>query len=86
MLEPFVCLTISRLAAKLPEMIAEFWGRSLKIQHWSSSDLSGIKNDAHILKIASNQCICPKDWWELLIVGRDRKKTKSLQQWGVHIN
>ena len=54
MLEPFVCLTISRLADKLSEMIAEFRGRSLKIQHWSSSDLSGFKNGMHILKIASN--------------------------------
>ena len=27
----------------------------------------------YISKIASNQCICSKDWWELWIVGRDRK-------------
>ena len=31
----------------------------------------------YISKIASNQCICSKDWWELWIVSRDRKKTKS---------
>ena len=37
---------------------------------------------ANILKIASNHCICSKDWWELWIVGRDCKK-KSPQQWGV---
>ena len=32
----------------------------------------------NILKVASNQCICSKDWWELWIVGRDRKKPKVL--------
>ena len=30
----------------------------------------------YISKIASNQCICSKDWWEVWIVGRDRTKTK----------
>ena len=30
----------------------------------------------YISKIASNQCICSKDWWELWIVGRDCKKPK----------
>ena len=41
----------------------------------------------NISKIASNQCICFKDWWELWIVGRDRKKTpKSPQQWGVLVD
>ena len=37
----------------------------------------------YISKIVSNQLICSKDWWKLWIVGRDRKKTKSPQQWGV---
>ena len=39
-----VCLTFSRLAAKLSEMITKFRGCSLKIQHWSSFDLNGLKN------------------------------------------
>ena len=39
-----VCLTFSRLAAKLSEMITKFGGRSLKIQHRSSFDLNGLKN------------------------------------------
>ena len=34
-----VCLTFSRLAAKLSEMITKFQGRSLKIQHRLSFDL-----------------------------------------------
>ena len=37
-----VCLTFSRLAAKLSEMIAKFRGRNLKIEHRKSFDL---KND-----------------------------------------
>ena len=37
----------------------------------------------YISKIASNQCICSKDWLELWIVGRDCKKNKRPQQWGV---
>jgi hypothetical protein len=39
-----VCLTFSRLAAKLSEMIAKFQGHSLKIQHRSAFDLNGLKN------------------------------------------
>ena len=39
-----VCLTFSRLAAKLSEMIAKFRVRSLKIQHRLSFDLNGLKN------------------------------------------
>jgi hypothetical protein len=39
-----VCLTISRLAAKLSGMIAKFRGHSLKIQHRLSFDLNGLKN------------------------------------------
>ena len=39
-----VCLTFSRLAAKLSEMIAKFRGRSLKIQPRLSFDLNGLKN------------------------------------------
>ena len=39
-----VCLTFSRLAAKLSEMITKFWGCNLKIQHRSSFDLNGLKN------------------------------------------
>ena len=39
-----VCLTFSRLAAKLSEMITKFRGRSLKIQHRLSFDLNGLKN------------------------------------------
>ena len=38
------CLTFSRLAAKLSEMITNFRGRNLKIQHWTSFDLNGLKN------------------------------------------
>ena len=37
------CLTFSRLAAKISETIDKFQGRSLKIQHPSSFDLSGLK-------------------------------------------
>ena len=37
----------------------------------------------NILKVASNQCICSKDWWKLWIVDRDRTKTKYPKQWGV---
>jgi hypothetical protein len=43
-----VCLTFSRLAAKLSEMITKFGGRSLKIQHRSSFDLNGLKNRMRI--------------------------------------
>ena len=39
-----VCLTFSRLAAKLSEMIAKFRGHSLKIQPRSSFDLNGLNN------------------------------------------
>jgi hypothetical protein len=39
-----VCLTFSRLAAKLSEIIMKFRGRSRKIQHRSSFDLNGLKN------------------------------------------
>ena len=39
-----VCLTFSRLAAKLSEMMTKFQGRSLKIQPWSPFDLNGLKN------------------------------------------
>ena len=42
-----VCLTFSRLAAKLSEMIAKFQGPSLKIQHRWSFDLNGLKNGTH---------------------------------------
>ena len=40
-----VCLTFSRLAAKLSGVIAKFRGCSLKIHHKSSFDLNGLKND-----------------------------------------
>ena len=40
-----VCLTFSRSAAKLSGMITKFRGCSLKIQHRSSFDLNGLKND-----------------------------------------
>ena len=39
-----VCLTFSRLAAKLSEMITKFQGHSLKIQPPSSYDLNSLKN------------------------------------------
>ena len=39
-----VNLTFLRLAAKRPEMIAKFQGRSLKNQPWSSFDLNGLNN------------------------------------------
>ena len=42
-----VCLTFSRLAAKLSEMITKFGGHSLKIQHQSSFDLYDLKNGMH---------------------------------------
>ena len=42
-----VCFPFSRLAAKLSEMIAKFWGRSLKIQSGLSFDLNGLKNCMH---------------------------------------
>ena len=38
------CLTFSRLAAKLSEIITNFRGRNLKIQHRMSFDLNGPKN------------------------------------------
>ena len=48
------CLTFSRLAAKLSEMITNFWCRNLKIQHQTSFDLNGLKKALpYILKIAS---------------------------------
>ena len=37
----------------------------------------------NILKEASNQCICSKDWWKVWIVDRDRTETKCPKQWGV---
>ena len=37
----------------------------------------------YISKIASNQCICSKDWWEVWIVGRYCTETKFSNQWGV---
>ena len=39
-----VCLTFPRLAAKLSEMITNFRGRNLKIQHQTSFELNGLKN------------------------------------------
>ena len=39
-----VCLTLSRLAAKLSEIITKFQGHSLKIQPRLSFDLNGLKN------------------------------------------
>ena len=39
-----VCLTFSRLAAKLSGMIAKFRGCSLEIQNGLSFDLNGLKN------------------------------------------
>ena len=45
-----ICLTSSRLAAKLSEMIAKFRGRSLKIQHWSSFDLNDLERPKWELK------------------------------------
>ena len=41
------------------EMITNFRGHNLKIQHWTSFDLNGIKIYGNILKIAANQCISP---------------------------
>ena len=43
------CLTFSRLAAKLSEMIEKFWGPNIKIQHWTS--LVGHKLCHEYLKI-----------------------------------
>ena len=48
-----VCLTFSRLAAKLSEMITKFRGRSLKIQHRSSFDLNSLKNGPKVLSSES---------------------------------
>ena len=39
-----VCPTFLRMEAKLSEMITNFRGRNLKIQHWTSFDLNGLKN------------------------------------------
>ena len=66
-----VCLTFSRLAANLSEMITKFRSRSLRIQHQSSFDLNGLKTGTR------------KYWWEVWILGRGCKKTKCPQQWGV---
>ena len=77
-----VYLTFSRLAAKLSEMIANFWGCSLKIQPQSSFDLNGLKNGTHkYLKIA-NYSKSSKYWWEVWILGRGRKKNVlSIEKW-----
>ena len=73
-----VCLTFSRLPAKLSEMITKFWGCSLKIQLDCPLTSRASKTALpYISKIASNQCICSKDWWELWIVVRNRKKKKK---------
>ena len=74
-------LTFLRLAAKLSELITKLQGCCLKIQHQLS--MTSKTTLPYVSKIASNQCICSKFWWELWIVGRDRKKSKSPQQWGV---
>ena len=79
-----VCLTFSRSAAKLSEMITKFRGRASKFN--IDRPLTSMASETalpYILEIASNQCIYSKDWWEVWIVGRDRTKTKSPQQWGV---
>ena len=39
-----VCVTFSRLAAKLLELITKFRGQSLKIHYRSSFDLNDLKN------------------------------------------
>ena len=39
-----VCLTFSRLAAKISEIFTNFRGCNLKIQHQTSFDLNGLKN------------------------------------------
>ena len=47
-----VCLSFSRLAAKLSEIITRFWDCNLKIQHPTSFDLNGLKNG--LIKIFEN--------------------------------
>ena len=73
-----VCLTFSRLAAKLSEMITKFWGRNSKCNikcplTSMASKMVWPKN----LKIASNQCKSSKYWWEVWILGRRRKKNQT---------
>ena len=57
-----VCLTFSRLAAKLSEIITKFQGCSFKIQPYrpltSMASKTALPN---ISKIASNRCISSKD-------------------------
>ena len=76
-LEPFV---LQRSA-----LLFEFVATKFNINSHSTSMTSKMALP-YISKIASNKCICSKDWWEVSIVGRYRIKTKSPQQWGVFLN
>ena len=63
-----VCLTFSRLATKLSEIIAKFRGCNLKIQHWTSFDLNGLKNSsAKYLKNCIKLLFFSKDWYDVYI-------------------
>ena len=85
-MEPFViCLTFSRLAAKLSEMITKFQGCSLKIQHWLSFDLNHLKNSP---SFNFKNSLKSMHLFQRLMGGmncryRDRTKTKCPKQWGV---
>ena len=72
------CLTFSRLAAKLSEMITKF----VVISKCSLTSMTSKTARPKFLKIASNQCKSSKYWWEVWTLGRGRKKTKRPQQLG----
>ena len=55
-----VCLTFSRLAAVFSEL-----AKKINLKHPLTSMVSKMALP-NILKIASNQCISSKDWWEVL--------------------
>ena len=57
-----ICLTFLSLAAKLSEITTKFQGCSLKIEHWSSFDLNGLKNgpSLHFKKYPQINALCQR--------------------------
>ena len=75
-----VCLTLSRLEAKLSEMITKFRSRSLKIQHRSSFDLNGLKNGTQMFFENSLNSMQIFRIWEVWVLGRGWKNKQTHQQ------
>ena len=76
---------ILRLAVILSELAKTFRGHNLKIQHWTSFDLNGLKNGA--TKNLENS-LKSMQIFQILMGGmnfieRSQKKQKRPQKWGM---